>query len=153
MFEPIQQDPKQVSFCHLLKKQDRLIDPSKQNALTIFNHWRAFVVFPKTAFNSWYFNQEVKINQCALVFKHENLDLNDTNLIFDLLADIDSFKEKINSNQCQKIFESTEWLQVKCQKRLKTYLLCAEKTLLEISEITLQNGKKLDLKGFLFTQK
>lgn len=153
MFTSLSQDSSQATFCGLLQKTDRLVDPYKQTAWEIYNHWRAFVLYPKTAFFSAYFGQEVRILSCALAIK----DLSSFQKAFETetvkesdLQDAPYLKAQA---EVKVLFEDAEWLQVKIQRQLKTYLLCQKQTLLEVHSLILASGQTLNFRGFFLQVK
>jgi methionyl-tRNA formyltransferase len=119
----------EVSFCQILNKQDKLVNPAAQTAKQIFDHFRAFIAFPKTVFvDNRVFLGEVKILDCSLnkEFKFENI-----------------LKED------KVLFENNLWLQIQQNKTIKTFLKCQNQTLLQIYKIGLETGKQLKLEGYI----
>lgn len=124
------QDSKDVTFCKMLNKQDRFVDPKIQNAKQIFNHFRAYIAFPKTNFlDKNVFLGEIKILECKFVKDFKPIKIEEIN-------------DKTN-------FENDLWLQFSENKKLKTFLKCANQTYLEINKIGLANGKNIDFSGYL----
>ncbi len=127
--KPIPQDHSIATFCGKQTKEDAIIKPSEMSAKQVFNHWRAFVEFPKTKFYSKYFKQLICLN----------IAIN----IWDTLQPLKETNWKI-------VNENEEWLQLKGQKQVKTLLKCKE-GFVEVKKITLSNGKSIDFRGFCFS--
>ncbi len=121
------QDETQVSFCGMISKDHRLINPSKQTAKEIYNHFRAYEVFPRTSFLDLdYFRQEIKIEKCNII-------------------------ETLNPSQkIEKIYENLLWKQIKENKKIRTLLKCKNNTELEITKIKLLDGRTIDFSGYIF---
>jgi len=117
------QNEENITFTKMLDKNDRIVDPKKQTAEQIYNHYKAYKAFPGTVFYDDYFKQNLKIT---------------------LASDI-----KIDLDISNKIFETTNFIQIKYQNNLKTYLK-TNQHFLELHELLLENGKKIQLKGYLF---
>jgi methionyl-tRNA formyltransferase len=109
------------TLCSLLNKDDALVDPQNQTASQIFNHFRAYHTWPKTSFESDYFNEKVRIDKCELPFEG--------GLSKGLIT-----------------YENDEWIQTKDS----VFLKCVDQTLLPIRSLTRANGKKLDFSGYRF---
>lgn len=117
------QDVVKISFTKMLSKNDRVVDPKQLSAQQIFNHFKAYKSFPGSAFYDDYFKQNVKIIAASQVIN----DLESDNFVSD----------------------TTNFVQIKVQNEVKTYLKTTQ-GLLELQEIMLENGKKIQLKGYLF---
>lgn len=118
-----QQDQSQITFTKMLTKEDRIIKPLELTAQQIRSHFKAYKQFPGTAFYDNYFKQMLKIVNLGEI--------------------------KINIQSSEIIFETQNFIQTKtgtqkqvCLKTLNNYL--------EIKEILLENGKKLQLNGYQF---
>jgi len=143
------QDPTKATFCQLLAKEDALVCPNKQSAFSIYNHYRAFLEYPKTEFTSKYFKQKIKIikatkpvgdQEFAKISNSKTLSLN-----------LSMHTSPIRENLIKTYMN--EWVQVRLTgKELKTFLICQGHTLsfLEVEEICLENGKKINFKGYDF---
>ncbi len=121
----LKQDINKATFSKILTKEDKIVDPDRQSASEIYNHFKAYIAFPGTTFHDKYFDQEIKIVDCGSVF------------------------EKL-PDSAEVYFEKDSWMQIKAGKGLKTYLKCSMNTYLEICKITLVNGKQVDFKGYKF---
>jgi len=126
LFLPEIQNESEVTFCGQLSKSDALINPTILTASQIFNHWRAYALFPGTSFVSSHFGT-VKIIQAQSPLTTIPPD---------------------STTQ----FEDEQWLQIKHQKSVQTFVKCSNKTYLPISIIQLENGKKLHLQGYQFVR-
>ena len=126
MFQSIVQDELGVSLTRTLSKKDKLINPSNSPATEIFNHYRAYLIFPKTYFQDIYFNQEVRIDKC-------------------LIDDLVRTKDQLDIDY--KLFD--KWLVAETRSQ-QVFLVCKNNTLLKISKITLTNGKSIDFAGYSF---
>lgn len=118
-----EQNTENISFTKMLDKNDRIIEPNRLTAEQIHNHYKAYKSFPGSVFYDDYFKQNLKIT-----------------LATDVTVDLDNY---------QKISETTNFIQIKDQNELKTYLKTAA-GYLQLQEIMLENGKKVQLKGYLF---
>jgi len=121
------QDSEAATFTSQLTKEYALIDIKINSAQVIFNHFRAFQLFPTTAFKSDYFQENVKIIEVTLPQDFKNYQ---PELQFLL-----------------KTKPGAEFLQLKINKQIQTFLVCAKSTFLPISKVGLSNGKVVDLKG------
>ncbi len=119
-----QQVEDQATYSSRLTKDDRLVNPQALAAKKIYNHWRAYLSFPKTSFNSIFFKQEVKIVEAELEGK-------------------DTFLEEV-------IYQGNEWVQTDLGSRKNTYLKCKDSHL-KVKKICLQDGKIIDFTGFSFS--
>jgi methionyl-tRNA formyltransferase len=126
MFKPFAQDHDQATFTKMLQKEDKLVNPKNQTALEIYNHYRAYIEFPKTVFYSEYFKQNIRIDNCYILNNNSQILIEDC-----IYSDDQIFVQKLNKIQ-------------------KVYLKCFDNSYLEVIEITLANGKKIILKGYQF---
>ena len=143
------QDPTKATFCQLLAKEDALVCPNKQSAFSIYNHYRAFLEYPKTEFISKYFKQKIKIIKATKpVWDQEFAKIsNSKTLSLNLSMHTSPIRENLTKTYMN------EWVQVRLAgKELKTFLICQGHTLsfLEVEEICLENGKKINFKGYDF---
>ncbi len=132
IFQPIIQDENQVTFTKMLDKNDRFVNPQEQTAVEIWSHFRAYISYPGTCFldNFW---GEVKILES---FIHP---------LFMTLEDVKATKSEVKINPS---FQN--WRQIKYNKQNLIFLVCKNKTLLQIKSLKLTNGQKIDLAGFQF---
>ncbi len=122
LITPFKQNQDQVTFSKMLSKQNSLVDLNQMTAKQVFNHYRAYKVFPKTTYYDQYFKQNMRIDICQEIQFQE-----------------DSNQDVLNQNQ--------QWIWTKKSKFLK----CANQTLLLISAITnTTTGKKFNLSGYNF---
>jgi len=128
------QNHEQATFCQQLEKDDSIVTPLSQSATHIFNHWRAYLLFPGTQISSSFFAQQVKIRTCCGAF----------------------FASEMMNPESNIVFEDAEWLQVRSsvdgKNSNKTYLKCFNSSLLEVVEIGLENGKILNFSGYTFSR-
>jgi methionyl-tRNA formyltransferase len=125
----------QVSFCQILHKKDKFVNPKVQTAKQIFDHFRAFITFPKTVFvDNKVFLGEIKILECNLNEKFKS--------------------EKILKENLDKVlFENDYWIQIQHSKNIKSFLKCRNQTLLQIYKIGLETGKQVNLEGYIMKNK
>ena len=119
------QNLSEVTLCNKLEKEAKFFDPNNELANQVKSQYQAFINFPTTAFMDSYFNCEVKLLEIGNI-----LDLQDT------------------QSESTKIFGS--WLVFKQGKKQLVYLVCKNKTLLEIRKVVLSTGKKIDFSGYQF---
>ena len=139
------QNSDEATFCKILTKKDAVFDINKFNANQVYNHFRALISFPGTKFFDTYFNQTIKLTDCSLDEScHKfNEDKNESNLnlkiqkYFEMESDLNI---QINGN----------WIVLKIQKTQKVFLTCNDLTILEVKQITLENGKQISFKGYQF---
>jgi methionyl-tRNA formyltransferase len=117
---PIVQNHEIATFTSMLSKQNALVSPLLQTAAEIFNHFKAYIEYPKTYFNSQYFEQKIRL---------------------DVVAGVET--EVIENT------DRREWFRInnKCDYLL---LSCKDNTWLKVESITLENGKQVILKGLQF---
>ena len=123
--KPVEQNPEEVVYCKMLEKEDKFVDPQTQTATEIYNHYRGLEAFPGTVLNDKFFGEEIKILDCV----------------------IDPEMQTLDNNEIQQF---GNWIQTKSGKQIKTYLICAGKTLLQVKKIMRTGGKQVDFSGFLF---
>ncbi len=126
--KPIPQNHSMATFCSKQTKEDAIIKPSEMSSTQVFNHWRAFVEFPKTKFYSKYFRQLICLNVAVNTW---------------------STLQPLKEANWKIVNENEEWLQLKGQKEVKTLLKC-KVGFVEVKKITLSNGKSIDFRGFCF---
>jgi methionyl-tRNA formyltransferase len=123
----------EVSLCSKLDKEDRLVDVLGKSAIQIYNQWRAFLVFPATCFVDSYFQGEVKVLEA--------------NLPEDVAEGVDSGIDPILVGK-----KYQNWLVTKQNKQQKAYLICKDKTLLQVTKIQLETGRQIDFSGYQFVE-
>jgi len=123
MIQAILQDLDAVVFCKMLSKEDRLVEPVSQNALTIFNHWRAYINFPGTSLVDEYFQGEIKIVQCD----------------FDPVLQLDYTVQSYGN-----------WVINRSGKAQRVFLTCFERSFLEVTRICLSSGKQVNMRNLEF---
>jgi methionyl-tRNA formyltransferase len=123
LVNPTPQIEEEATFTRMLGKDDKIIDPKQFSASQLYNRWRAFLLFPGTAFKDDYFKSSVRIDECSPYQKRGN--------------------EKI-------LFESKNWIELNLENKKIVCLLCTQSTLLQVFRITLESGKTVDFKGFEF---
>lgn len=131
-YQPISQKKDQATFCSMLSKKDSLVYPKNQTATEIYNHYRAYLTFPGTKFFCEYFGQQVKLIEIAKVLNEQD---------FQQLGN----HSQITTNQPNGSF----WIQIKNNKRTRTFLKC-KNGFLELKSVGLSNGKNIDFSGFIF---
>jgi methionyl-tRNA formyltransferase len=109
------------TFCSMVSKDDAMVDPVTMTAQEIYNHYRAYIRWPRTSFESQYLGEKVRIDECELPISGSP----DNDLI---------------------TYENDEWAQTKGL----VFLKCADQTLLQVRTLTRVNGKKLDFSGYIF---
>jgi methionyl-tRNA formyltransferase len=132
LFVAKRQDYSQSTKTRLTTKEDRLVDTKKQNAKDIYNHFRAYIHFPGTWYNSGYFNQEVK-----LISVKDHISVADFTL---LVA------------KSKSLGEQDEWRVLSLDKYQRAFLKCVD-GYLEVEKVCLASGKNIDFAGFVFESK
>jgi len=126
LYYPKIQNPKDVTFCNQLNKEDSMVDAKNMSADQIYNHWKAYRIFPGTTLSTNLFGK-FKVNYCKLY--------------------------NSNSFLQQVCFEDENWLQIKVDQNLNqkiSLLKCANQSYLQVLEITLESGKRLKFEGYQF---
>jgi len=118
------QNETETTFTKILTKDDKSVDPKNQSAKDILNHYRAYQVFPGTAFIDDYFKSTVTITEACL------------------------FTEQVAD--FQRIYENETWLQLKANGQNRVLLKCQGSSIFEVKRIRLETGKQIDFKGFNF---
>jgi methionyl-tRNA formyltransferase len=121
--ESIVQDESQVTFCKMLTKEDRMVDPKLMTAAEIYNQFRGFSSFPGTVFWDSYFGEEIKILDCRIPGELEDMKV---------------------------ARRYDDWWQIKAGRQYRVFLKCKDQTLLEIFKIGRAGGKQLEFSGFQF---
>ncbi len=128
-FAPRRQNYDKVTFCNLIKKDDKFIDPNNKTAKQIKDHFRAFIIFPGTWVKISFFDSFVKLIEIGRVYSDkEFLKLSKASIELENLKGL--YILQIDSKQ--RIF-------IKCQEGY-----------LEIKKICLGNGKSINLLGYNF---
>jgi methionyl-tRNA formyltransferase len=123
-FSLVQEESK-ATFTKLLTKEDSLVNPLLMTATEIFNHYKAYQLFPKTCFlETQKFNQKLRLELVSL-FESKNTEF-------------------------KTIYESKQIIQVKQNKQIITLLKCKNNTFLELKRVITEQGKKIDFSGFIF---
>lgn len=113
-----------VTFTKMLNKDSALVDISYSPANEIYQHFLGFIQYPKTSFYSQYFKCNVRLD---IVLGLLELSSNTSNLL------------KINE----------EWFKLDTKTDFML-LRCKNESYLKVQQITLEGGKKINLKGFQF---
>ena len=124
------QNESEATFTKMLNKPDSQLNIAEQTGQQIYNHYRAFIAFPKTLFYSKYFEQNVRLDIVNGVYNQRPL------------------AKPINLQQDQDILEINEEWSREANQKDYVLLKCANQTYLKIAAITLENGKKINLRGF-----
>jgi len=123
----IKQNKENVTLCKMLEKKDSLIDANEMNAKQVYNHWKAYKMFPKTEV------EDSKFGRIKLRKLNGWININEINELR-----IENGKEEVDNNN---------WLQIKDKKKIRTFLKCHDNTFVEVEEIGLNGGKILKLSG------
>jgi methionyl-tRNA formyltransferase len=102
--QAVEQDPKLISFCHKIRKEDGLIDFKVSSAESIFNKFRAFTPWPGIFF--FWQNTRIKIHQI------EVLTQTPENFSPSKIPDFFSNNHKEIFIQCQSSNQHSTWLKV-----------------------------------------
>jgi methionyl-tRNA formyltransferase len=113
----IVQDQAMATFTPMLSKENSLVDPHQQTAEEIYNHYKAYIEYPKTYFYSKYFEQKVRLDS---VLGHETEEIENA--------------------------DGKEWLRIDNRSDY-LLLSCKNNSWLKVESITLENGKQVILKG------
>jgi methionyl-tRNA formyltransferase len=117
LFSLIIQDQTKVSFTPMLSKENSLVDPQHQTAQEIYNHYKAYIEYPKTYIYSKYFEQKVRLDFVSGL---------ETEMI-----------ENAGGKEWHRIDNKCDYL----------LLSCKNNSWLKVESITLENGKQVILKG------
>lgn len=165
-FSPLIQDENQSTFCKMLDKSDSLVN-LELTAVQIWCHWRAFITFPGTILVDSHFGQ-IKILECLInpdfgTLQDLQLQKKSDNLANENENENNNFEQNLQKNptnlsnndknirnKITKITQKNSWIQIKTAKQNLTFLICQDQTLLQITKIGLNGGKKIDFSGFSF---
>lgn len=103
IFAPIIQDENAATFTKILNKSDSLVNPKDQNAVEIWNHFRAFQTFPGTKLTDDFWG-EIKILDCEICLELENLQ-NLENAVENNLQNLETEKAKKTWKNLEKSLE------------------------------------------------
>lgn len=120
IFSPIIQNEAMATFTPMLSKENSLVDPQLQTAKEIYNHFKAYIEYPKTYFYSKYFEQKVRLDV------------------------VSGLETEVKENA-----DGKEWLRID-NKIDYLLLSCKNSSWLKVESITLENGKQVILKGLQF---
>lgn len=109
-----------ATFTPMLSKENSLVDPQLQTAKEIYNHFKAYIEYPKTYFYSKYFEQKVRLDV------------------------VSGLETEVKENA-----DGKEWLRID-NKIDYLLLSCKNSSWLKVESITLENGKQVILKGLQF---
>jgi methionyl-tRNA formyltransferase len=126
----IRQDYSQVTFTNKIDKSTKNIDEKNLTSHEVFNHFRAYCLFPGTWIKSEYFQQEIKI----------------TSIINAI--DTHTFNEFVEKSSSLGHFK--EWYQLKIDSQNHVFLKCKE-GYIEVKSVTLASGKSIEFSGYIFT--
>lgn len=129
-FSPIIQNETEATFTKLLSKKDAYLDLNSLDSNYVFNHFRAYKIFPTTI--------AVEIELFGVNIRLIDISLPETGLL-----------EKITLNQLETVFKSESWIVLKLEKKQICLYNCRT-GLIQINKIMNQNGKIIDLSGFQF---
>ncbi len=130
----LEQNEQAATFCSKIDKNLKQINPLELKTAELFARFKAFVEFPTTWILDDYFKTELKLNK-----------VEQTKFVFDSKNELIEFENQ----KIQPDFVSDNWLQITYQKQKITFLKCLD-GIIEIKEITLKNGKKINFSGFSF---
>lgn len=128
----ISQNESEATFCKKIEKEDKFFTPTELTSQEVYSHFKALIEFPGICFVDDYFQQLVKIKFCR------PLDPKTVNIFF-------LKEDKPN----QVLFDYTNWLQIKSNGNLFTFLKTKD-SYIQIDQVILENGKNIDFKGFIF---
>jgi len=120
LVEPKIQNENMATFCGQLSKDDAWVDTTQHTATDIYNHWRAYRLFPGTRCRTDHFVA------CKLL----------------------SVELPVAHVSGGTVYEDTQWIQTIHHKNRQTYLKCADNSFLPVTDIQLENGKKIQLHGY-----
>jgi methionyl-tRNA formyltransferase len=123
------QDYAQFTKTRMIKKEDRLVDLKEMICKDVYNHFRAYIHYPGTWFESDYFKQEVKILSAKGCINQ---------------ADFSRLVAKSKS-----LGEQDEWYVLNIEKQQRVFIKCAE-GYIELEKICLSSGKNIDFAGYIF---
>lgn len=129
-FSPRRQKFSEATFCGMIRKEMKYV-PQSANAFEVYNHYRAYIDFPKSVVHSKYFQSDITINRVSGVLSKED---------FVHLMSTSSKVEK------HKDFYSV----YPGDKKQKRIFWATGSGCIELTEITLPDGKRVNLTGFNF---
>jgi len=133
----IDQDENEITFCKMLDKADREVNPEKMTAFEIYSHFRAYKNFPGTVFKSKYFKQDLKITEADLETLEKQSKLYDLPI------------EQLLQNA--GILESKSVFGEFFKQKNTVYLICKDQTLLPLKSVQLlETNQKVVLGGYNF---
>ena len=128
-YAPRRQKFSDVTFCSLLQKTDKFVDPSVLTATELDAHYRAYLAFPGTVYTSDYFQSEVKLIEVEGVVSASEF-------------------EKLHQ-EASSLGVFDEWVRISIGKQVKT-LLKTKDGFLSVTKLGLSSGKQITLSGYQF---
>ncbi len=129
-YSPKRQQFSEATFCKMIAKDARSVDTSADSE-TIYNHYRAYKDFPKTEVLSLYFDSKMTLNE--VYGAHTDLEFRN---ILSRASSVETYKDFYvltqNDSKDRRVF----WK--------------AASGVLEVSQVTLPNGKRINFAGFNF---
>lgn len=125
------QDQKKISFCQKIHKEDAFIDINSLSVESIYDHWRAYHLFPGTKFEDKYFQQPIKLAKLNGFFGFTE------------------FNSILSNPDNQIISQTDNWTQIKIGKNVITFLV-NNTGAIEVEQIILENGKNINFRGYQF---
>lgn len=147
--QPKIQKEEEATFTKMLTKNSGLVNPNQQTAKQIYNHYLAYIQYPKTYFYSKYFQQIIRLDLVTGYLSKQN-NANEYNLVLSSVRLNEELAENhfdTNNSQQEEIFRNKEFLKIDNKKEF-LLLRCNNETYLKVESITLASGKKVNLKGF-----
>lgn len=129
--QPQPQNQEQATFCTKLSKQDAIVELHQLSAEQLFNHWRAYHLFPGTRFFDPYFGQNIKVAKLAAWYTSQQ------------------YEQMLQDPQNTFLGQAGNWQQIKMREQVKTFLL-PQSGVLEVVQIVLESGKNLNFRGYRF---
>lgn len=129
MFQPDIQDHNRATYTQILKKDDKIVDPSKMTALEIYNHYRAYINYPGTSFYDSYFGCSLRVLECFVP----------------LDGNLNMLRIEINP-----VSVFADWVRFNKDGQNLVCRICQNQTLLPVLKICLENGQKINFSGYQF---
>lgn len=128
-YVPRRQKFADATFCGLLSKEDKYLDPEALSAEEVYAHYRAYKTFPGTVYTSRYFRDQVRLTQALGIVSEQEF-------------------ERLRQ-EAKSVGVFREWLQIVAPSGVFT-LLKTKQGYLRVLRITLSSGREVVLSGYQF---
>ncbi len=153
LLQPKIQNEDEVTFTKMLTKEDGVVIPNSQSAEQIYNHYLAYIQYPKTYYFSSYFNEMVRLDEVE-GWVHGGTETSPTTPMAlpspldrgTLSLELEVVNSLSSNSTSQSHPQSSEFRKID-NKTNYLLLQCAKQTFLKVISVTLSSGKKVFLKG------